>query len=184
LPLRVRGKKLNKFIKILKKYGPYLGPAVLVFLLFGVGYLLTAPEPTPQAKTEEPEIVAEPDIPAEDLAPDGTLLKDIYRYHTLVFPFTGNIHNSNKKFSAELAFTIYQNKFRSDVTIKRLDVVEKRIRPYLLEDLMMMTLEEASSNSGLLKIRKQLTETSNRILIELGDPPSIEDVVFITFLIL
>ena len=65
-----------------------------------------------------------------------------------------------------------------------LDDYEPRLRPSLFEVLMTMALSDARSAEGKLKIRKHLTEAANSMLIELGDEPFIDDVVFINFSIL
>jgi flagellar basal body-associated protein FliL len=174
----------KKKMLLLKKTARYWGAPLLVLILFSIGYGLTTSKTPAKEVVEVAEVVQEEDIVAGLDETGSMFLAPIYRYYTVVFPFNGNITDSNKLFSIELAFGVHKNKIEADAMIISLDDYEPRLRPSLFEVLMTMALSDARSVEGKLKIRKHLTEAANSMLIELGDEPFIDDVVFINFSIL
>ena len=174
----------KKILFLLKKSARYWGAPLLVFILFSIGYGLTASKTPPKDEIEVAEVVQEEDVTVGLDETGSMFLAPIYRYYTVVFPFNGNVSDSNNLFSAEIAFGVHKNKIEADAMIMRLDDYEPRLRPSLFEVLMTMALSDARSAEGKLKIRKHLTEAANSMLIELGDEPFIDDVVFINFSIL
>lgn len=182
--------------KHLISFALYGLPALLVLLAFMIGHATIQPEqdrlkdPTQVAK----EIVAieteddQPDVDqdqeaADDDDPALVLGEPDFQYYPYPSTIIGNVPNSTKLFSFEIAVSIYDTPLAANVMISTLEEREPQLRPLILENAVDLDESILLSKSGRADLEEDIKETINTYLVRWGYDPFIHAVEITSFII-
>lgn len=178
----------------------YLLPAMLVIGLFAVGHkfihgeddrltafkvengLIILPEeiePVSEATPIEEQI----EVTENGQPIDPALLLPTYRYYQMVESFTGNFDSSGRFYKMELALSVHQSKIKADAIILKLEELETKLRPAIVDALTDISEETLRTADGRNNLMQTLRDAVNGQLINLEEDPVIE-AVSITNLVL
>lgn len=182
--------------KHLISFALYGLPALLVLLAFMIGHATIEPE---QDRLKDPvqaakEIVAietednQPDVDqgqeaADDDDPALVLGEPDFQYYPYPSTIIGNVPNSTKLFSFEIAVSIYDTPLAANVMISTLEEREPQLRPHILENAIDLDESILLSKSGRADLEEDIKETINTYLVRWGYDPFIHTVEITSFII-
>ena len=183
-------------INRLVSFALYGLPATLVLLSFMLGHSSIKPE---QDRLQAPNEIGLDNIEADvdetendtnqnsdassEDDPALTLGTPGFQYYPYPSTIIGNVPNSTKLFSFEIAVAIYDTSLAANVMITTLEEREPQLRPLILENAVDLDENVLLSKDGRLQLKENIKKTINDYLARWGYEPFIHAVEITSFII-
>jgi len=182
--------------KHLISFALYGLPALLILLAFMIGHATIEPEQDrlkdpakvvkeaaaaeieeKQSDSDQSDEATDEDNPALALGEPG------FQYYSYPSTIIGNVPNSTKLFSFEIAVSIYDTPLAANVMITTLEEREPQLRPLILENAVDLDESVLLSKSGRADLEEDIKQTINTYLARWGYDPFIHAVEITSFII-
>ncbi len=170
-------------------------PAVIILTAFAFGHSSINPEEgrsqsleasLKDAEQTKPSTSAEEEEPAEDGSETdnaAVFSTPDYQYYPFPSAIVGNVPNTNKLFSFEIAVSIFDTALAGNVMISTLEEREPQLRPLILENAVALNEDVLLYKSGRDALAENIKDTINTYLARWGYDPFVHSVEITSFII-
>ena len=193
-------KKKKKLVVPWKSIALYFVPALLVFVTFILmhNYFVEPPLTREEIKTliasnneESSEINQDKDLNIDKTGgeelPQGSDIPFIgpqHYYHSFTGALATDLKNDSGILTIEIAVSIFMGKLSAEAYFESFKSFEPALRSVVLALMRTKTKAQLDTNEGKEELKRQVLETINNELKELGAKPEIKSVQFTKLLLI